>query len=109
MRTPNELEGSGGSARSRRAKGVTITVRLFPEVHGAVLGALARVPCGSRSARVIHLLTIGLMYEHSYASQRAGSVSAPLPGMSRGPGADTPVLGDEDLAFVSGLIEGTER
>ena len=46
--TPDQVEASGGSTRMRRAKGATITVRLFPEIHGAVLEALARVSRADR-------------------------------------------------------------
>lgn len=92
----------------RRAKGATITVRLFPEVHGAVLEALSRVPCGSRSARVIHLLTIGLMYEHAIGSERAGTASVSPHGATGAPGAKIEEMRGDDLAFVSALMSSAE-
>lgn len=87
---------------------MTITVRLFPEVHGTVLEALARVPCGSRSARVIHLLTIGLMYEHAIGSEHAGTAAVATLGAKEAPGAEIEEMRREDLAFVSALVSGTE-
>jgi hypothetical protein len=84
-------------------------VRLFPEVHGTVLEALARVPCGSRSARVIHLLTIGLMCEHAYRTQRATPLAIRGPGSTRVSAAAAADLEAADFAFVSGLVDNPER
>lgn len=110
MTTTDAVEASAAPARLPRAKGVIITVRLFPEIHGAVLEELARVPCGSRSARVIHLLTIGLMYEHAITGGRTGAVLAsPLPATNAN-GTDANVaMRAEDLTFVSALMESAAR
>ena len=104
MTTRNAVQVSGGAPRSPRTKGITVTVRLFPEVHGAVLDALARVPCGSRSARVIHLVTIGLMCERDLGTA-GGNVASKVATPIRS--ADAEIRGD-DVAFVSALIEGPE-
>jgi hypothetical protein len=107
--TRDTAEVSRGTTRSPRAKGVTITVRLFPEIHGAVLEELARVPCGSRSARVIHLLTIGLIYEHACGSGRVSQASVSSPGATDAVGPDTVGMRSDDLTFVSALMEGAGR
>lgn len=87
---------------------MTITVRLFLEIHGAVITELARVPCGSRSARVIHLVTIGLMYEHACGNGRGNAGSGP-PSMSTSPiGTEPLAMRGDDLAFVSALTGGAE-
>ena len=79
-------------------------MRLFPEIHGAVLEELARVPCGSRSARVIHLLTIGLIYEHACGSARVSQASVSSPSATDAVGPDTVGMRSDDLTFVSALI-----
>ena len=108
MTIPDTVEGAGAATRSPRVKGVTITVRLFPEIHGTVLRELARVPCGSRSARVIHLVTIGLMYEHACGNGRENAAFGP-PSMSTSPIGSEPVaMRGDDLAFVSALTGGAE-
>ena len=108
MTTRDAVEASGAAARSRRAKGVTITVRLFPEVHGTALAALARVPHGSRSARVIHLLTIGFMYEQGYGHGAAKLVPVSTPVAANTSSPDAVAMLGEDLAFVSGVLENPE-
>lgn len=85
-----------------------ITVRLFPEIHGPVLAELARVPCGSRSARVIHLLTIGLMYERAFSSGRGSAAFDSPSNATNSIGTDTTQMRGEDLAFVSALSDGAE-
>ena len=108
MTKQDTVEVSDGATRSPRTKGITITVRLFPEVHGAALYALARVPRGWRSARVIHLLTVGLMHEqaHGYGTAARILVSSPLGTDAMTP--DAAAMRGEDLAFVSGVLEGPE-
>lgn len=99
---------SGGAGRSPRTKGITVTVRLFPEVHGAVLEALARVPCGSRSARVIHLLTIGLMCEQAMGRERGSPAFISTFGPTGVTEGATGKLRGDDLAFVEALMQGAE-
>lgn len=91
-----------------RAKGVIITVRLFPEIHGAVLEELARVPCGSRSARVIHLLTIGLIYERAFGNGRRNGAPESPSTEATTMASDAVGTRGEDLAFVSALMESAE-
>lgn len=108
MTTLQTVEASGASTRSPRTKGLTITVRLFPEVHGTVLEALARVPCGSRSARVIHLLTIGLMCERVYGTVGGNAAPGASPTTTSGTDSGQVDMRSDDLAFVSALMENAE-
>jgi hypothetical protein len=73
-----------------------------------VLESLARVTCGSRSARVIHLLTIGLTYEYLIGSERAGTAPVSPLGAPGAPGAETEAMRGENLSFVSALISSAE-
>jgi hypothetical protein len=87
-------------------KGFAITVRLFPQVHGAVLHELARVPCGSRSARVIHLVTVGLMYERANGGTQSQSTNSSRLGVSNSaPGEEPLEMRTDDLTFVSELLD----
>ena len=87
-------------------KKLVITVRLFPQVHGALLYELARVPCGSRSARVIHLVTVGLMYERANGGTQSQSTNSSRLGVSNWALGEEPLeMRTEDLAFVSELLD----
>jgi hypothetical protein len=88
----------------RGPKGFAITVRLFPQVHGALLHELARVPCGSRSARVIHLVTVGLMYERAYSGTLDQS-TLPSSAPPRPAGEEAVAMRTDDLSFVSALLD----
>jgi hypothetical protein len=89
--------------RSRRAKGLAITVRLFPQVHGALLEELAGASRGSRAARVVYLMTVGLTLERALQAART---SRPPPA----PLAATSGVGinDADGAFLGALLDGVE-
>lgn len=105
MTTSDAVDSAGRIALSQYPRGFAITVRLFPHVHGAVLEELAHVPCGSRSARLIHLVTIGLMYERAYGSMRGdGSVSPAASAI----GSETAEMRGQDLSFVSALMNSAE-
>jgi hypothetical protein len=85
---------------------MTVTVRLFPEIHGTVLDALARVPCGCRSARVIHLVTIGLIYERACGVAGASPTSAPPAGAMNNAGSDAVDMRSDDAAYLTALLDG---
>ncbi len=103
-----EPHAPGPGLRSRRAKGLAITVRLFPQVHGALLEELAGASRGSRAARVVYLMTVGLTLERALQSARTnGPAPAPFAATS---GIERSAVGinDTDGAFLSALLDGVE-
>jgi hypothetical protein len=106
--TSDAVDGTGRSASPQYPRGFAITVRLFPHVHGAVLEELAHVPCGSRSARVIHLVTIGLMYERTYGGVPGDAMAGSVPPAATATGSETAGMRGQDLSFVSALTESAE-
>lgn len=89
--------------RSRRAKGLAITVRLFPQVHGALLEELAGASRGSRAARVVYLMTVGLTLERALQAARTNSPPPAPFAATSGVGID-----DADGAFLGALLDGVE-
>jgi hypothetical protein len=83
-------------------------VRLFPQVHGALLEELAGASRGSRAARVVYLMTVGLTLERALQRARTnGPASAPFAATS---GIERSAVGinDADGAFLSALLDGVE-
>jgi hypothetical protein len=76
-------------------------VRLFPQVHGALLEELARACRGSRAARVVYLMTVGLTLERALQAARASS--PPSAHAMTGVG-----INDADGAFLDALLDGAD-
>jgi hypothetical protein len=89
--------------RPRRAKGLAITVRLFPKVHGALLEELAAASRGSRAARVVYLMTVGLTLERALHARRSDSLPPQPFVATSGIG-----ISDADRAFLGALLDGVE-
>ncbi len=94
--------------RSRRAKGLAITVRLFPQVHGALLEELAGAARGSRAARVVYLMTVGLTLERALRAARTNNPPAPLLAATCGVEPSPVGINDADGAFLGALLDGVD-
>jgi hypothetical protein len=91
----------GPVRRSRRAKALAITVRLFPQIHGSLLEELAGAARGSRAARVVYLMTVGLTLERASPAARTSS-PPPAPLAATG----SVGINDVDRAFVAAILNG---
>lgn len=89
--------------------GQTLTVRLFPNIHGVLIAEFAKVTRRRRAPRAAQLMMIGLLHERAYAHPDAGATQmtpasvAPTPGES---GALS--IHAEDAAFVSSILNSAE-
>ncbi len=84
-----------------------VTVRLFPQIHGALIEELGKASRGLRAARAICLMTVGMTHERGHGGSAA----------SRS-GADASYFGEsltsrsitaEDESFVSALLDSYGR
>lgn len=96
-------------ARTVRPSGrqeMLITVRLFPEIHAALIEDLAKASRGLRAARAICLMTVGLTHEraHNVPAQQAGGAEMPFVPDHSSVGSFTV----EDGAFVAALLDMNE-
>lgn len=84
-----------------------VTVRLFPQIHGALIEELGKASRGLRAARAICLMTVGMTHERGHAG---GAV--PAGGAKASPVAHSPSpqsISAEDESFVSALLDAHNR
>ena len=84
-----------------------VTVRLFPQIHGALIEELGKASRGLRAARAICLMTVGMTHERGHGGSAAS-----------GSGSTTPAFGEslaprsitaEDESCVSALLDSHGR
>jgi hypothetical protein len=84
-----------------------VTVRLFPQIHGALIEELGKASRGLRAARAICLMTVGMTHERGHGGSAAS-----------GSGATTPTFGEslaprsitaEDESYISALLDSHRR
>jgi hypothetical protein len=78
-------------------------VRLSPRVHGALFEEVARASRGSRAARVVYLMTVGLTLERTAQAALTNSPAPALVATKSGVGID-----DADGAFLDALLDGVD-
>ena len=84
-----------------------VTVRLFPQIHGALIEELGKASRGLRSARAICLMTVGMTHERGH-----GGSAPPAGGAKASPVAyppSTQSITAEDESFVSALLDAHDR
>ena len=84
-----------------------VTVRLFPQIHGALIEELGRASRGLRAARAICLMTVGMTQERGHAGG-----APPEGGPKASPVAHSPSpqsITAEDESFVSALLDAHDR
>lgn len=85
----------------------TLTVRLFPNIHGVLIEEFAKVGRRRRAPRAAQLMMIGLLHERAYAHpDRIPRETPPPPAAMSTAGADGGLgIRPEDAAFVSSILD----
>jgi hypothetical protein len=84
-----------------------VTVRLFPQIHGALIEELGKASRGLRAARAICLMTVGMTHERGHGGRVAPEGAARTPPDARPPSPQS--FTAEDELFVSALLDAHDR
>jgi hypothetical protein len=85
--------------------GLRINVRLLASVHGALFVELLGVSRGFRTARAIHLMTIGQTHERASVGGAPAGATTPNTAAHGTRPTGSPPSEDENRLFVSKVLE----
>jgi hypothetical protein len=104
------MRGRGAPSKSgaRAPVSQTLTVRLFPNVHGMLIEEFAKVGRRRRAPRAAQLMMIGLLHERAYGYADRGLPETRVPAVASAPGVTALGIRPEDAAFVSSILDSAE-